>query len=241
MAAQDIELSGIEKTREIGPYTINSFGHVTSSKDLQFLQLLVKTKAAKNHYKPLTIVEVGSWVGESAIAMSLACPCNSHIICVDTWSGNREDWTHELAALAESTGKTVHDRFLENLEAVDSCCTFTALRHESAKVAREFASFAHWCGIREPKADLVFIDGCHDGEEVVSDIMAWSEHLSAGGIICGHDYCEELPDVITAVNKCALCFGMDVVIEEETSIWFYEPPNESMLGDAAIAKVSNAH
>ena len=38
--------------------------------------------------------------------------------------------------------------------------------------------------------DLVFIDASHDYDSIKSDVESWIGKIKSGGIISGHDYCE---------------------------------------------------
>ncbi len=49
--------------------------------------------------------------------------------------------------------------------------------------------------------DSIFIDGDHSYDSVKADIEAWSPKLKPDGILCGHDYQDAFPGVISAVNQ----------------------------------------
>lgn len=48
--------------------------------------------------------------------------------------------------------------------------------------------------------DFVFIDGAHDFDNVILDIILWSRKVRKGGIVAGHDYYQFNGGVIPAVN-----------------------------------------
>lgn len=48
--------------------------------------------------------------------------------------------------------------------------------------------------------DFVFIDAAHDFTNVASDLRAWWPKVKSGGVLAGHDYCEEFPGVEKAVT-----------------------------------------
>lgn len=77
----------------------------------------------------------------------------------------------------------------------------------------------HWCTIRplilmrmqsvnaaryiaDGSLDLVFIDALHGYKYVTADIRAWCIKVRDGGILCGHDYFPEQPEVKRAVDEC---------------------------------------
>ena len=49
--------------------------------------------------------------------------------------------------------------------------------------------------------DYVYIDACHSHPYVEQDIQAWFPLVKPGGVIAGHDYHRNFPDVIEAVNE----------------------------------------
>jgi len=51
--------------------------------------------------------------------------------------------------------------------------------------------------------DFVYIDANHWNPYVTDDIVAWSKKVRRGGIVAGHDYHAEHPDVIKAVKEHA--------------------------------------
>jgi len=51
--------------------------------------------------------------------------------------------------------------------------------------------------------DFVYIDANHWDPYVTDDIVAWSKKVRRGGIVAGHDYHAEHPDVIKAVKEHA--------------------------------------
>jgi len=62
----------------------------------------------------------------------------------------------------------------------------------SWEVARRF---------EERSLDYVMLDADHDYESVKKDIAAWLPKVRPGGILCGHDYCAEIPGVQRAVTE----------------------------------------
>jgi len=64
------------------------------------------------------------------------------------------------------------------------------------------------------KADMVFIDGSHEYEDVKRDILFWKDKLVAGGLLCGHDF--DWQTVIQAVEETLGTVGQ----APDTNIWF---------------------
>ena len=211
------------KDRKIGPYTLKNFGHVTPYNEMRFLQSFVASQALNAEYRPLNIVEVGTWVGETAVAMALAAPYNSRIICIDTWQGNQEDWSSWLVNELEKIDceedneiPPLQKLFEYNVSQVTPHCTFYPIRGESLQVAHDLVSLNLETPWDLEKADLIFIDAAHTFEAASSDIQAWLPWLAEDGILCGHDYDPSLfPGVCEAVGRA----GFDFYTLLGTSIW----------------------
>jgi predicted O-methyltransferase YrrM len=67
----------------------------------------------------------------------------------------------------------------------------TLIRALSVDGVRQFA---------EKSLDFVFIDGAHDFDNVMLDLVLWSRRVRKGGIIAGHDYDEAHKGLVLAVD-----------------------------------------
>lgn len=156
--------------------------------------------------KPKIIVELGTWLGASAIAMAKIIKqhkLDTKIICIDTWLGS-----HEFIGLKE----TDKDRLLYPINGYPSVY-FQFL----ANVCKENVSdiiiplpntFKHgcrWLSLNNINADLVYVDGDNLLDSVYNDLNdAWSI-LSNNSIMFGDDF-ENVcfPGIRLALNKfCA--------------------------------------
>lgn len=64
--------------------------------------------------------------------------------------------------------------------------------------------------------DFVFIDGNHDFDFVIEDIIEWSKKVKPGGIISGHDYYHfHNSGVIEAVNIYAQVHKIDLQLTQQ--------------------------
>ncbi len=54
--------------------------------------------------------------------------------------------------------------------------------------------------------DFVFIDADHVRVNFERDVKAWLPKIKKGGVLAGHDYCDEHPDIAIVVNEI---FGDD--------------------------------
>lgn len=166
------------------------------------LEQLVKSRVTT---KNPSIVEVGSWVGESAIAIYAGC---SHwrpkILCVDTFTGNPKDDSSKI--LEYFGADKVRMTFKQNTAGLP----IELAEDSSLNVAAQYDKRVF---------DFVYIDAQHTYDEVKADILAWLPLLKATGTLAGHDYCEHYPEVIKVVDEI---FGPLVNVIANKSIWWVD-------------------
>lgn len=151
----------------------DDLGLVTPAQDLAVLRRLV-SECAPGKTEAARVIEVGSWVGASAIAMADA---GAEVTCVDPWRmyGGYTDVLS--AAYAEHGADKVYQTFLRNI-GTRKDRSIHPLRKTSLDAAAQM----------KEQVDMVFIDANHDYDSVIEDIEAWLPHVRPGGIIAGHDY-----------------------------------------------------
>lgn len=122
------------------------------------------------------VLEVGSYHGRSTTALLNA----GHVWCVDLWG-------------TEAVGETDYQEFMKNM--APWMHRIDVLRGDSHEMLDGL--------IRDEVGpfDLAFIDGCHKYKFVRGDIARCLKLVREGGILCGHDYNEQWPDVVRAVNE----------------------------------------
>lgn len=71
--------------------------------------------------------------------------------------------------------------------------------------------------------DFVYIDGSHEFDYVMCDIIEWAKRVKPGGIVAGHDYYRfRDADVVTAVDTYCRVHGIDFKLtEERTPSWWF--------------------
>jgi hypothetical protein len=148
-----------------------------------FRELVAKTRPAR-------IIEVGTWKGGSALTLAAAAAdlgLEVEIICVDTWLGALEMWTdpadpERYGALALKHGyPTLYYQFLANVCRAGRQAAITPFPVPSVTAAQWFALH----GIR---ADLIYIDGSHEEEDVLQDLVSYWDLVRPGGVIFGDDW-----------------------------------------------------
>jgi len=139
--------------------------------------------------KPKTIIEVGSWKGQSAINMGKTTKelgLGTTIHCVDTWLGAIEFWsslkeTEERNLLLRHGYPQIYYQFLSNVIHNGLQDTILPFPNTSENGFRYFRDI-------KLTADLIYIDASHEEEDVYKDVNNYFTLLNAGGIIFGDDY-----------------------------------------------------
>jgi predicted O-methyltransferase YrrM len=133
------------------------------------------------------IVEVGSYKGRSTRALADHCPGVVH--AVDPWANYVNDNGTESKQI---NPEAAWPQFQENMKD----------HLASGKLQVHRGTLATALGLRDLKADMVFIDGDHRYEAVMEDVRIARELLRKGGLLCGHDYRHKSwPGVKRAVNE----------------------------------------
>jgi predicted O-methyltransferase YrrM len=135
-----------------------------------------KVLALLQEHRPKVVVELGSWLGASAIAMArVVRQWGGTVTCVDTWAGALDD-----------DGGSPPDRTPVMLL---SCARAMVEAGVSANVrlipAMTVEAAKQWQG---PAIDFLYVDADHSYEGVRADLNAWVPHVRAGGLIAGDDY-----------------------------------------------------
>lgn len=158
------------------------FYKMRSQKDYECLQELVDFIGYEKDLSKMTMIEIGSYIGEST---TLFARHFGQVISVDPFENNY-DMTDEACHHADF--EDVYEKFLENI------APFKNIEHLrlSSRVASVF--------LRLAKVDFVYIDGNHLYEYVTSDIKNYIPLIKSSGYIGGHDYTEWHPNVMNAVN-----------------------------------------
>lgn len=139
-----------------------------------------------NQYTPtkeLTLVEIGSYAGEST---KIFCENFGKVISIDPYI---EDYDMNDPACHNMKLNDVYDVFIEN--------TFHLNNLKHIRKTSDDAVI----NLKGKSIDVVYIDGLHTYEQVRKDIHNYTPHIKPGGFICGHDYHPHWNGVIRAVDE----------------------------------------
>jgi predicted O-methyltransferase YrrM len=163
--------------------------------------------------EPGIIIEVGTWKGASAIEM--AKHSDAMIYCVDTWLGAVEFWTRfketgERDLMLKNGYPSIYNQFLSNV-------IHEGLQHRIIPIPNTSSAGAEILKHYEVKADLIYIDGSHEYEDVKSDIKNYLPLLNDGGIMFGDDY--GWTSVSDAVKESFNYVDIDIV---DQNFWIFK-------------------
>jgi hypothetical protein len=136
---------------------------------------------------PTTMVEIGSFAGESAEEF-LKHQNILHLHAVDPWQSGYDP--NDPAS--ELTGQPVIEAEFDYRMKVFPG-RYSKYRMPSAEAIHFF---------NDSSLDFVYIDALHTYDGVISDINLWLPKIKDNGFIGGHDYdIENFPGVVQAVNE----------------------------------------
>ena len=170
--------------------------------------------------KPSIIFEVGTWLGASAINMARhtkRLSLETKIYCVDTWLGAEEFWT---------MGKDDPDRNLKTKNGYPQVYfdfLSNVVEHGMQDTIIPIPNTSHIGSIilshLRLRADLIYIDGSHDYEDVKNDIRDYMPLLRPGGIMFGDDM-KIWKEVGRAVEDS---LGKDLEVYQD-NFWIFRKP-----------------
>lgn len=138
--------------------------------------------------RPLTIVELGTWKGASAVHMADLCKkegLNAQILCVDNWIGFPSFYLRPEQAHKEFKMKGGIPRlfwtFMKNVVEAGHQDMITPLVQQTYHAAQILRS-------RRVQADLIYVDGDHTYEGCKADLDQFEEIVAPNGVFLCDDY-----------------------------------------------------
>lgn len=174
--------------------------------------------------RPRVVVEVGSWKGATAIRIAGLLRELGHdaaVVCVDTWLGSLEHWDGsvrgwDIRPYLKHGYPSLYYQFLANV--LHSRCDDLIVPVPNAS-----SIAARWLRRQQVAADLVFIDGSHEEDDVYRDLCGYWPLLRAGGVLCGDDWHAYWPGVICAVSRFAR--ERDLPVQTSGQQWVIGKPS----------------
>lgn len=161
-----------------------------------FYDWVVENVSNKLNNDPILGIEVGSFLGYSAIGFAKKLKQlnnNSKLICVDTWLGSPEHFSFLKNKRDNRLGwingyPTMYYKFISNVILNDVQDIIIPLPFPSTiayKILNDVLSKNNL------KADFAYIDGSHEEMEVYMDLYYYHQLLTDDGLLCGDDWAWE--------------------------------------------------
>lgn len=165
--------------------------------------------------KPTIIVEVGSFVGESAVHM--AKYTKAPIVCVDTWYAGVDHWKGAPEKINMHFGRPdLFYRFMANVIQHNCQDVIVPLASDSINGAR----ILEHLGI---VPDFVYVDASHEEADVLRDYLAyWKLLPSGGGMLCD-DWSGYFPGVMSDGQRFMEKTGIKPALIEGEKVFFVKP------------------
>ena len=147
------------------------------------------------------MVEVGAWKGFTTHAL---LSTGAKVIAVDHFKGNASE-----KIFFDDMKKGKEDVFDEFIKNVGHFINLSVLKMDSLEAAKL---------IKDESVDLVFLDGDHAYNSIMSDIVAWMPKVKPGGILCGHDILQN------GVPQALFDSRIMVTTYTNTTVWMWRKP-----------------
>lgn len=143
--------------------------------------------------KPNLIIEVGSFVGESAIHMAKLIKEQKRdcaILCVDTWLAGYDHYVGARDKIVPHFGRSdLYYKFIANIISHGCQDVIVPFAIDSLNGARVLK----WLGL---VPDLIYVDASHEEGDVLRDLKAYWDLLPKGGGLLVDDLTNWFPGVL---------------------------------------------
>jgi cephalosporin hydroxylase len=143
--------------------------------------------------QPESIVEIGTWIGASAIFMSEQT--QAPILCIDTFLASNEMlWREKNVQNLVQNFDQIYNQFCINITSKKKNNQIATLPMTSSAAAELFEK-------EQIKVDMIYLDAGHQEREVYADLQDWWPKTKKA--LIGDDYSPEWPGVMKAADRFA--------------------------------------
>lgn len=146
--------------------------------------------------------EIGVRMGTNALAIFNRVP-GVKLYCIDPWGA--------YLRVTDKVQETYYQRCVRKLQGQNA----VLIKKTSMDAVKDF---------EDNSLDFVYIDGRHDFDYVLADIIHWVPKVRNGGILSGHDYYNFFDGgVVQAVNAYTKAHGIGrwYITREKEHTWFW--------------------
>jgi len=146
---------------------------------------------AIQNIQPESIVEIGTWLGASALFMSEQT--QAPILCIDTFIASNEMlWREKNVQNIVQNFNQIHNQFCINITNKKKNEQIAMLPMTSSAAAELFTK-------EQIRVDMVYLDAGHRFREVYADLQDWWPLTNK--VLVGDDYSPQWPGVIQAITQ----------------------------------------
>jgi len=148
--------------------------------------------------------EIGVCKGQHARTL-LRLNKSLHLILVDPWSAYNR--------LSQEKADIRYARCIKRLKPYEDRVRY--MKMASMEAVKEF---------HDGELDFVYIDGLHEFDPVMLDLIHWVPKVRVGGLVAGHDYYAFYQSgIIDAVNAYTRAHGINewYVTRDKEATWFW--------------------
>lgn len=169
---------------------------------------------------PSLIIEVGSFVGESAIHMAKIVKEQNRdcvILCVDTWYAGFDHWKGAREKIVSHFGRPdFYYKFIANVISNGVQDVIVPFAMDSIGAARVLK----WLGIQ---SGLVYVDASHEQGDVYRDYSAYWDLISPGGGMLCDDLSNHFPGVLSDFKEFCHFKSLQPVLTEGEKALLIKP------------------
>ena len=219
--------------RNIGPFHTASVTHETHGIELQVIKEVAQWAARRallvNKQQVMTVVELGTFAGESALSIidgirttAEILPDDREIIVnltvVDHFTGVSSDPTQEFIYLYGGSIRSFCEDNLAQLKYIQAFTSHPRLKVNCAIVEADTAISANL--FRPDSVDFLFVDADHTHEGATKDMTTWLPKMARDSIMAGHDYSLAFLDCAKAVDDfCDKFLHCRPMVKPGTTVW----------------------
>jgi hypothetical protein len=187
------------------PYDLSIVGWFTEGQ-LQVLESIAKTVPENG-----VVVEIGSLYGRSTVCWAMTCPLSATIYAIDLFN---EEYT-------DTSSFSNEEIQLHNYPKPNVVYRQRELFDENTKKYKNINKIVG-CSPYEidypgNNIDILFLDAFHTNPSDWNNIKYFLPYVKIGGLISGHDYSNDFPDILENVKRLEELFEIDAIIESQ--IW----------------------
>lgn len=177
--------------------------------ELEVIEKLAQLPPENGH-----ILEIGALAGRSSVCFAMSCKPGVTVTCVDLFD------THTVNHGLSDEAVAINN-FPIRGQSYDLYKEFTNNTKELSNIRMIRGNSPAGINYDGTHIDLLFIDAEHRNPSDWNNIVFYSQFMSVGGYISGHDYNKptQFPDIIENVTRLERIFNTKVITFESSSIW----------------------